>query len=103
MDFIGTQDFSVARLYLGFFVASFVILLAILLAALPSFCRAVVKSLQLFRARRERSFRMVTDLSAFDSAGRCLEGVTLFIEEGAEADLTQEDDAAVTSRISDAA
>lgn len=101
MDFIETHDFSVAKLYLGFFVISFAILVAIIFAALPSFWRAAAKSIQLLRARRGRRFRMVADLSAFDSAGRCLEGVTLFDDEGDEP--AQEDEAAVASGISDAA
>jgi hypothetical protein len=103
MDFIVTQDISVAKFYLGFFAVSLLILGVILLSGLPALCKGTVKAFHLLRARRDRQFRMLDDPSALKHAGECLKGMTLFEREVSDLDPDQDDDGAPTRFISDAA
>lgn len=103
MDFIGSQDVSIARFYLGFFVVSFVILAAILVAGVPAVFRGIIKAFHLIRARRTRNLRMLAELSSLESASDRLEGVTLFVDFEEESSDYEDDDENATRFMSDVA
>ncbi|MDF1823885.1 MAG: hypothetical protein P1U68_04540 [Verrucomicrobiales bacterium] len=103
MDPIKNLDVSMAELYFGFFLVSFVILFAIFVSALPSLFKALVKAFHLIRARRIRQVRMLADLSSLECAADRLEGVTLFREANTGEGESQDEDDALTDAISGAA
>lgn len=102
MGIIEDASFSVAEIYLGFFMVSFFILALILLSALPGGMRKLVHAIRLIGARRRRSVRMLADRDQLEEAGETLVGMTLF-EEG-EGESAGDQDVGETSKfVSDAA